>query len=48
MIVRAADAADLGAVGEFLARLSPETGFRRFFTGLRSAVPRHGPAPSRP
>jgi GNAT superfamily N-acetyltransferase len=34
MIVRTADAADLGPVGDFLGRLSPETGFRRFFTGL--------------
>ena len=34
MILRAAEASDLGAVRDFLARLSPETGFRRFFTGL--------------
>ncbi len=34
MIVRAADAADLDAVRDFLGALSPETSFRRFFTGL--------------
>jgi predicted N-acetyltransferase YhbS len=34
MILRMADPADVGAVRDFLTRLSPEAGFRRFFTGL--------------
>ena len=48
MILRMADAADVGAVRDFLARLSPETAFRRFFTGLGLPVARPGAPPRRP